>query len=95
VSEQNGTSEERLRMLVSLAYLAGVAWLMMPEHKRQLLIMRVTVTARAAATELARRAGVASMRNELDTGRQVYTVPYLLSRARDRLGRAYDAARGA
>ena len=94
MSEQD-TNEERLRMLLNLAYLGAAAWLMMPEHQRQLLVMRVTMTARAAATALARRAGVASMANELATGRQVYTLPYLLSRARDRLGRAYEAARGA
>jgi hypothetical protein len=98
MTEPEETREARdpasLTRIAQLAYLGMIVWLMIPDHHRQLLRMRIIAAARAAAAGLARRAGVASMRAELDTGRQLYTLPYLLSRARVRLDRAYNHARG-
>jgi hypothetical protein len=43
---------------------------------------------------LARRLGHSSMGTELRTGQQQYTVPYLLSRMRDKMTEYYEKARG-
>ena len=83
-------AEAILGLVVSLWCL----WLMIPEHRRQLGIMRLIMGAQTMTAGLARRTGAASMRAELATGQSSYWAPYALSLARDGLGRAYDRARG-
>jgi hypothetical protein len=98
VSETELTDAQRAEAWVKLAtalmYAGAMVWLVIPEHRRQLLIMRVILAARSLAHRVALRAGEASMAMELRTGRERYEMPYLLSVARDRLAAAYDRARG-
>jgi hypothetical protein len=95
-TEQDQAAEARLRLVVamlSLAYSMWMIWLMIPKHQRQLLRMRVLLTAKTASGKCARRAGAAGIRAELSTGAENYALPYTLSQVRDWLGRAYDKTR--
>jgi len=76
-----------------LAYVGAMVWLSLPEHRRREIRMRAAARMRAGAALGARRAGVASMAEELRTGRRLYGLPYLLSRARDRAAGWYEGAR--
>lgn len=93
--------EERLAAILQAAEaVLGLAlslwclWTMIPEHRRQLALMRLIMGAQMMTAGLARRTGAASMRAELATGQRSYWAPYLLSVTRDRLGDAYERARG-
>jgi hypothetical protein len=79
--------------LMYLLYVATVIWLSLPPHTRQAIRMRAAANLRTAAGGLARRAGEASMREELRSGRRLYSLPYLLSRVRDRAGELYERER--
>ena len=83
------------RLLASLAYLAVVSWMMLPDHKRRELKMKAARTAQSLSDRLARRAGDSSMGTELRTGQRRYEVPYLLSLAREQAGRLYERQRSA
>ena len=87
----------RLRLaylVLCLVYMAWAVWaLMVPEHKRTELRLRLLRQSALATSRLARRTGAASMEAELQTGAQLYGVPYRLSVARVALERAYDRAR--
>ena len=87
----------RLRLaylVLCLAYMGWAVWaLMVPEHKRTELRLRLLRWSAQEMSRLARRTGAASMETELQTGAQLYGVPYHLSRARVALERAYDRAR--
>jgi hypothetical protein len=89
--------EQRVRLIVallSLAYTIWITWsLMVPQHRRQLLRMRLLLLSRTAADRAARLAGAAAMRAELATGSRNYALPYTLSRTREWLKTAYDKTR--
>jgi hypothetical protein len=94
---EQSTAERRLRMaylVLCLAYMGWAVWaVMVPEHKRTELRLRALRWSCRGTNRLARRTGAASMEAELQTGAQLYGVPYGLSVVRDALARAYDRAR--
>jgi hypothetical protein len=97
VSETTETTEQAealVRLAAALMYAGAIAWMMIPPHRRQLLMMRAILAARSLAHKSALRAGAASMETELRTGTERYELPYLLARLRDRLAAAYEHARG-
>lgn len=88
----------RLRIAYLVLCLAGAAWALwqtIPEHRRTEWRLKLLRSCALATSRLARRTGEASMGAELQTGAQLYGVPYGLSRARLALEHAYDRARGA
>jgi hypothetical protein len=94
------SDEERLaRMKMAEAFI-GLAlslwclWLMIPQHRRQLWRMRVLAKCQQSTDWAARRAGAGSMRAELASGQENYTLPYGLSLLRDHLATLYDRTRG-
>lgn len=95
------SDEERLTARLNLIEAAAglglsmwCLWSMIPEHRRQEWRMRTLLAARTWAGKAASRTGAASMRAELATGHQEYTVPYSLSLLREHLAAMYDRARG-
>jgi hypothetical protein len=94
VDDQNGPGP-LARLLAQLAYLAMVAWMVLPEHKKRELAMRAARTAQSLSGQLARRAAVRSMEAELRTGHRRYELPYLLSLARDQAQKLYERERSA
>jgi hypothetical protein len=95
------SDEERLAQriklaeaLMSLGLAMWCLWLMVPEHRRKLLRMKVLLSLRQRTGTAARRTGAASMRAELACGQENYVLPYGLSLAREQLTVLYDRARG-
>jgi hypothetical protein len=87
----------RLQRIAGLALTLAMLWLMLPEHQRQLILMRIMRALQLAAHRAARREGQAGMGDELggrpgDAARR-YTAAYSLARARDRFGRALEQLR--
>ena len=92
---EQGAAERRLRLLyltLCLGYLAWGLWLMVPEHRRVSLRLRLLRSSARVTNRIARHAGAASMGRELATGEQRYEVPLRLSLWRARLERAYGRA---
>ena len=87
----------RIQQLMAAALMAITLWLMIPEHKRHLIAMRLTVAAQRLTGHLARAEGQAGMGSELDgrpdDAERRYSAAYSLSRARDAFGRALDGMR--
>lgn len=83
-----------LYLLFSLAYLLWMLWLMVPEHRKTMLRMRLLRSSSQATSRLARHAGAASISRELATGLEQYGVPYRLARWSLALDAAYERARG-
>lgn len=83
-----------LYLLLSLAYLLWMLWLMVPDHHKTMLRMRLLRSSSRAMSRLARHAGVASMSRELATGCEQYGVPFRLASWSLELDAAYDRARG-
>jgi len=87
----------RLQRLAGLALTLALLWLTLPEHQRQLILMRAVRAVQVAAHRAARREGDAGMGDELagrggDAARR-YTAAYALARARDRAGATLDRLR--
>jgi hypothetical protein len=81
-------------LVLCLAYMGWAAWsLMVPPHRQTELRLRLLRSSGRVMSRLARRTGEASMKTELQTGAELYAVPYHLSRVRVALDRAYDRAR--
>lgn len=85
----------RVYLLLCAAYLIWAMWHLIPEHRRQIMRLRLLRSSAQGMSRLARLTGAASMGRELATGEQLYGVPYRLSLARLAAERAYDRARGA
>ena len=88
---------QRLKLIEAMFALAMTGWclwLMIPQHRRQLWRMGVLAKCQQSTDWAARRAGAGSMRAELASGQENYTLPYGLSLAREQLSAAYDRARG-
>lgn len=83
-----------LEVLMGLALTFWCLWTMIPEHRRQLMKMRLIAQAERVAQNAARRAGALSMGAELATGQQNYSMAYGLSLLREQLAIMYDQARG-
>ena len=82
--------EALVNLIGALASLVVMGWYLTPAHQRQELVMRVTERTRRVLERAARSAGRQRMGVELATGRREYSVPYLLSVARDRAAAAYE-----
>lgn len=85
--EQRGPG--RLEQLLALASTLTMAWFMLPEHQRRLMLMRAAERARSLTGRLARAEGHAGMGDEL-AGRDPaarYGGAYVLARCRDWLAR--------
>lgn len=87
----------RAQQIAAMALTLLMAWSMLPEHKRRLILMRTVHLCQRAATTAARRAGHAGMGNELagrpgDAARH-YTSAEQCGRARDALGRVLEGMR--
>jgi hypothetical protein len=83
-----------LYLLLSLAYLVWMLWLMVPDHRKTALRMRLLRSSSRVTSRLARHAADRSMSRELATGLEQYEVPYWLARRVLDLDAAYDRARG-
>jgi hypothetical protein len=83
-----------IEAMIGLGLSLYLLWIMVPEHRRQLLRMGLIARAERVTGSAARRAAALSMGAELATGEQNYGLPYLLSLAREQLAAAYDRARG-
>lgn len=83
-----------LYLLLSLGYLLWMLWLMVPDHRKTMLRMRLLRSSSRVMNRLARHAGAASISRELATGLEQYGVPYRLARWSLALDAAYDRARG-
>ena len=93
-------TEARLRRQQAIIYLVTTAaslavtvWMLVPEHQRRLWLMTLTHRSVKVISGSAKRAGHAAMGRELATGLRDYTVPFLLSRLRDRAATWYERLR--
>jgi hypothetical protein len=95
VSSEPGSADggQVLKLAILGTEFLALAWVMMPEHARRLILMRAAHRARIMLGLAARRAGHAAMGSELATGQREYTAPLILSAARDMMTRAYDRLR--
>ena len=82
-----------LGLLYALASILYLMWVLIPEHKKRLMAMRAAETVRRATGRLAFRTGHLAMGHELASGVENYTLPYLLSRARDKAVTVYGKLR--
>lgn len=82
-----------LYLLLSLAYLVWMLWLMVPDHHKTMLRMRLLRSSSRVMSRLARHAGAASISRELATGLEQYGLPYRLACWSLALDAAYDRAR--
>jgi hypothetical protein len=93
-----GNQPGRLQQLAAMALTLLAMWMMLPEHQRRLVVMRVTRYLQAVAARAAARQGRAGMGAEL--GGQLgealhrYQTAFSLSTARDRLAGLYERQRG-
>lgn len=79
--------------LLSLAYAIWLIWVMVPEHRRKLMAMRVMEVIRRLAERAASRTGEQAISLEARTGTENYVVPYVLSRMRDAAHDVYERVR--
>jgi hypothetical protein len=83
-----------LYALLSLIYILWVMWAMMvPEHQKTAMRLRLLRSCARVTSRLARRTAALSVRHEVRTGQQAYGLPYALSLARDEFRDMYDRAR--
>src|SRR5580700_7559367 len=91
------TAAARVEMAIRVAYallcLLFLLWMMIPEHRRRLMMMRLAETARKAAGQAAYRAGHLAMGHEISGRGESYSVPLALSLVRDRAALAVNRMR--
>lgn len=96
-SEPEERVQRRLQIateLLGLAYTIYVMWvLLIPEHQRRLVLMRVTEAIRSAAGRAAFRTGHRAMSLEISASVENYELPYRLSLVRDRAAVIYEKLR--
>lgn len=85
--------EAQVKLAIVLTQLAVLAWYLIPQHRRQLLLMRLAAASGESLGRAARGLGRVSMGTELRTGRREYTLPLAASMARDRMAAAYEKLR--
>ena len=90
-----GQALARLYLIMCLLFLAASLIHLLPEHRRQMVKLRLLRSSAQVTSRLARRTAAASMARELATGEQLYGLPYWLATTRDRLAGEYDRQRGA
>jgi hypothetical protein len=87
----------RLQQIGALLVTGAMLWYTLPDHRRQLILMKVTQSAQKTLQRAARRQGRAGMSEEL-SGRpaaaaRCYGTAGHLSRVSDALGRALETMR--
>lgn len=88
--------KEAAKQLVALVFMVIALLVMAAITDRDFLRtlrMRAAEVSRRLLTSASRLAGHTSMGIELKTGRQEYSLPYALSKMRDRAKKAYDKAK--
>lgn len=95
MDQQDKTSRtlSRLYLILCVCYVMWAAWNLTPEHQRTEWRLRLLRSCALATSRAARHTAAGSMRRELATGDQLYSVPLWLALCRAALDRAYDAAR--
>ena len=86
--------EARVKLVMVLVQLAVLAWFLIPPHSRRLFLMRLVEASGRLLSRAAQGSGRASMGTELRTGQEEYTVPLLISLARDQVTELYERIRG-
>ena len=94
MNEQDGTAVQTVRVVLVLGQLAAVGWMMLPAHRRRLILMQLAEASRLLLSGLARRAGHMSMGTELRTGQQEYRLTSAISLSRDQMAAVYERLRG-
>lgn len=82
-----------LGLAYTLMCLAWLAWAMIPEHRRKLLMMRLAEATRRSASRTASRAGHQAMGLEISGCGANYSFPYVLSLTRDKAAAALERLR--
>lgn len=82
-----------LAELLSLLYVIWMVWLMIPEHRRRLMVMQVMEAIRNGAEQLACRAGAQAISLEARTGHENYHLPYGLSLVANKAAKVYEKMR--
>lgn len=87
----------RLQQIATLLVTGAMIWYTLPDHRRQLITMRVTLSVQRALGRAARRQGRAGMAEEL-SGRpagaaRYYATAEHFARASSALGRALESMR--
>jgi hypothetical protein len=98
VNEQDETArlekrEAQIKLMIVLIQLCVLGWFLIPQHQRRLAGMRLAAASGRLLAGLARRSGRACMATELRTGQEEYTLPLMLSTARDRMAAVYEKLR--
>lgn len=102
MSETDGTPEqderlEKITKLLSLAYamisVLWLLWILIPEHRRRLLMMHAAASLRQTAGRLACRTGHQAMGLELRVSVENYELPYRLSLVREWAAKVYEKLR--
>jgi hypothetical protein len=78
---------------LSLVYAIWMIWVLVPEHRRKLAIMRITAGIQNTAGALASRTGTQAMSLEARTGRENYVLPYGFSLIREKAAAWYERLR--
>lgn len=88
---------EMLAKLLSLAYalvsLLWLLWILIPDHQKRLIAMRMVRNLHLTARRAAFRAGHQAMARELSGHATSYELPYRLSLAAEQTARLYDKLR--
>ncbi len=95
-SEQDGSAQEVMRLiaaLLSLVYGVWMIWMMVPEHRKRLFLMRLSQGIQNCASRTACRTGRLAMDEELRSGVPNYHLVYGLSQVRERAAAAYESLR--
>jgi len=83
-----------VRVVLVLVQLAVVGWMILPGHRRRLILMRLAEVSRLLLSSLARRSGHVSMGTELRTGVEEYRLTSAISLTRDHMAVIYERLRG-
>lgn len=85
--------ELALRLAYTLACLLLLVWMMIPEHRRRLTMMRMAEGTRKVAGRAAYRAGHLAMGQEISGCGENYNVPLVLSVCRDKAAAVVERMR--
>lgn len=96
-SEQpTGSIEDVLRLImasISLLYTLWMIWILMPDHTKRLLAMRLSRAIQKAASSTASRTGTLALQEEARCGVHNYLLPYGLSLLREHAAAIYETLR--
>ena len=88
--EQLKKQQEVLKLITVGVQLIVIGWFLLPDHTRQLILMRVIHQGRMITSTVAEKLGQNGMGVELATGREEYTLTVLVSKLRDKLTSLYE-----